>query len=345
MTIEGCERSRLLDLAREGRLPAADAAALAEHRLACGTCQEHHAADEQIRRLVRSLPSEPFDQGALPRVWNRVLLDVAGGEARLGSRRWPWRHTLLIACAFGGLVGVVALAAVTPRRPSTITVAVASVSASTAYAGDVTADPGARWTQERDGGVEHVRLAEGRVVVHVRKQAPEERFYVDVPDGLLEVRGTTFEVVATTGGAEAVSVTEGRVALRVSGAPQVELGAGEHWRRATSPRSSSRPITQGSAPHASPVIDTETAEYEAAIASYRAGDYSDAAARFRRFDAAHPRSALLEDATFLEASSLARLGRTEEAGRAAEHHLALFPRSFHERDAAALVARSSRQPR
>ena len=34
----------------------------------------------------------------------------------------------------------------------------------------------------------------GAIVVQVRKQRPSERFFVDLPDGQIEVRGTRFEV-------------------------------------------------------------------------------------------------------------------------------------------------------
>jgi hypothetical protein len=59
----------------------------------------------------------------------------------------------------------------------------------------------------------------------------------------------------------------------------------------------------------------------------------------------HPTSAQAEDASFLEAVALARAGRTDAAALAGEHHLASFPRSFHAKEAAILVARAASQRR
>jgi hypothetical protein len=48
-----------------------------------------------------------------------------------------------------------------------------------------------------------------------------------------------------------------------------------------------------------------------------------------------------EDASFLEAVALARAGRTDAAGFAAERHLESFPRSFRRKEASLLVARAA----
>jgi len=66
---------------------------------------------------------------------------------------------------------------------------------------------------------------------------------------------------------------------------------------------------------------------------------------FRDFAARYPGDALVEDATFLEASALGRSGDWPSAIRAATLHLARFPRSFHGREAAALIARGVRADR
>jgi TolA-binding protein len=73
----------------------------------------------------------------------------------------------------------------------------------------------------------------------------------------------------------------------------------------------------------------------------RDGHYEDAAAAFHAFVAAWPRSSQAEDASFLEAVALARAGRPDAAGLAAERHLATFPTSFHKREAAILEARAA----
>lgn len=265
MTSGECDRSALVDLAREGRLPASDAAGFAAHRLDCTTCAARYRGDERIGALVRAVPDAPLDELAMPRVWNRVLVSVAAGEV-VAPRSRPWVRRALVACV--AVAGGTAVAAVTIRH---------------------SAEDGVHPAITARAGLE--------------ARAPE---------------------------------------ARVANAPERELGMSQemalHEPQRAAPASH---VAAAHAPSANATeVDNETAEYKLAIASYRAGNDADAATKFHRFALAHPRSALLEDATFLEASSLARLGRTEAAGAAAERHLALFPDSFHKQDAMSLVARS-----
>ena len=64
----------------------------------------------------------------------------------------------------------------------------------------------------------------------VRHQTAAERFLVELPDGELEVRGTTFTVSASATATERVAVEGGIVALRIRGLPaEILLQAGESW--------------------------------------------------------------------------------------------------------------------
>jgi hypothetical protein len=87
----------------------------------------------------------------------------------------------------------------------------------------------------------------------------------------------------------------------------------------------------------------DTSEYERAVAAYAAHRYAEAARRCAAFVAAHPNDPETEDATFLEASSLAHGGQGAAAGASAERYLARYGESaFHARDAAVLAARAAR---
>jgi len=88
---------------------------------------------------------------------------------------------------------------------------------------------GARWLQARAGNVERVSLLDGEIRVVVRKQGPDERFLVVLPDGELEVRGTTFDVVVHGGATRHVHVVEGVVQVRVPDASGPTLTAGQTW--------------------------------------------------------------------------------------------------------------------
>jgi len=86
----------------------------------------------------------------------------------------------------------------------------------------------------------------------------------------------------------------------------------------------------------------EGTDYEAAMGLYREGRYGDAAEAFRLFSTKHRDSAFLEDTTFLEALALTRAGHADAGSVAAARHLSEFPRSFHAKEAAVLVARAAR---
>jgi hypothetical protein len=88
--------------------------------------------------------------------------------------------------------------------------------------------------------------------------------------------------------------------------------------------------------------DDDLGAYASAIALLQAEKYEDAARAFRAFVAAHPHASQTEDASFLEAAALARGGRSDAAALVAEDHLTRFPRSFHHKEAAILVARAAR---
>jgi TolA-binding protein len=75
--------------------------------------------------------------------------------------------------------------------------------------------------------------------------------------------------------------------------------------------------------------------------SFRDGRYDRAAAAFHAFALAFPQATEAEDASFLEALSLARAGRGDAAALAAQRHLESFPRSFRRKEASILVARAA----
>ena len=83
--------------------------------------------------------------------------------------------------------------------------------------------------------MERVELEAGTLRVHVRPQGAGERFFVGLPDGEIEVRGTTFEVTALGGLTRHVGVDEGTVVFRLRGSPDRSLGPGTSWTAPESP--------------------------------------------------------------------------------------------------------------
>jgi TolA-binding protein len=215
------------------------------------------------------------------------------------------------------------------------------------FAGTVAAEAGARWTQMRDDDSEHVRLDDGILSLHVRHQNANEHFYVDLPDGQLEVRGTTFRVEVHDGATTRIDVGEGVISVRFHGMDEIWVSAGGSWSRAPATIGSIR--SPKSSASTSPASTRKIAsdqgaadDYAAAVSLLRNGSYDAAATAFGAFLTAHPNASQAEDASYLEASSLARAGRLDAAALAAEHHLAAYPHSFHAKEAAILVARAAR---
>jgi TolA-binding protein len=69
-------------------------------------------------------------------------------------------------------------------------------------------------------------------------------------------------------------------------------------------------------------------DFRAAVALLDAGAHRDAAAAFARFRAAHPRDPRAEDAAYLRVIALQRSGADDEARRAAQDYLGLYPAGF-----------------
>jgi TolA-binding protein len=359
-----CDRGWEIDALREGTLRATDAAAFRRHARACEVCSAAIARDTRLRELAALLPPGEPNELEQRRSRARVLHAIATGTP---AHRAPY-SAIAVALVLGLIAFVSWAAARSGARAGVPVASTVSVSPpplpadvpADAYASVVLRADGARWSRIRDGLVERIRLNEGTLRIHVRRQSGAERFLVELPDGELEVRGTTFEVTAHTAATDWVRVEEGVVAVRINGLAEVELNPGEVWSALASaqpPRSSARAAAPGSArtiPHKATAVigsaltsdgaprDDGTEAYAAAIALLQGGRYSAAVSAFRAFVLGYPRAPQLEDASFLEAAALARAGRHDAAALAAEEHLARFPTSFHRREAAILVARAAR---
>ena len=362
MSSTRCDRVWEAEALREGRLGPKDEGSFERHCRTCVVCSAQLARDARLRELARALPAVEPGQLALKRLRARVLRDVTTAvppRSLLSSRRLALASALGIALvAIAGLFAVRTSPTTRPEAPA-ITGAGARLPAPMAAA--VAASPGAVWTQARAGEVERVELATGMLRVHVRPQGPGERFLVRLPDGELEVRGTTFEVTVRDGATRHVSVDEGTVVLRLRGSPDRSLGPGTSWSTSETSLPGSREAPEAGAQSATPIAGRGAAKaetsrrrsakvevedeggslYVEAMRSFREGRYDGAAAAFHAFALAYPRASEAEDASFLEALSLARAGRADAAALAAERHLESFPRSFRRKEASILVARAA----
>jgi TolA-binding protein len=357
MKRSGCDRLWEVDALREGRLGDKDAASFERHTAACAECRQRLADDEHLRELALGLPLEEPTELELRRLRSRILSEVATGSAPRTPQRWPLFAFMTVLVVAGAAVWMLVVRRAPPltTMPAARTTAAAPVTpaAAQALAGSVTEIAPARWSQLRSDSVEHLALDDGTIRVHVRPQQAGERFLVVMPDGEIEVRGTTFDVSVTRGATTRVHVDEGIVDLRLKGRDPVSLGIGATWSAAapsdTAPTEpmpaqaarASRPAAARSATPA-PLGDGAQA-YADAVRLLQDGRTGDAASAFHALVMAHPHSPEAEDASYLEAVALARIGRGDAAALAAEHHLASFPVSFHRREAAILIARAAAQ--
>lgn len=348
-----CDRSWEIDALREGKLGVKDAEAFERHLRACPDCAAEKANADRLRMLGSESPPASPSALELRRIRQRMLRSQALGERPSG----PARARFVAIVALVAVAATVVVLVMRQPRPAAIAIAAAvapSASAAAvtpALAGTVEPAEGAVWSQTRVDRIEHVTLDEGHLHIHVRHQERGERFFVDLPDGDLEVRGTTFDVDAHAGATRLVSVEEGVVAWRRAGSDEILLHAGDAW-TATQPSSSraapapsSPPPPSSSSPASRPQAsepDDGTRAYGAALDLFRRAHYLEASLAFERLLASHPHAAQAEDASYLDALSLARAGRTDAAGAAASHHLRAFPASFHRKDASILVARAAR---
>jgi hypothetical protein len=353
----GCDRLWEVDALREERLGDRDAASFKRHMATCTECRERLAQDEHLRELALALPIAEPTELELRRLRGRVLSDVARGASPHSPQRWPILAFLTVLVVVGSGSWLLLsrrsppLAAThVPSAQATDTPIVSAPSTPQSLAGSVTAIAPARWTQLREDPIERVTLDDGAIRVHVRPQQPAERFLVVLPDGELEVRGTTFDVSVTHGATTHVHVDEGIVELRLARVGPIRLDAGATWAAPppagpvavapTAPPASERPPAPGRSPAPATLQDRAQA-YADAVRLLQDGRAEDAASAFHALVLASPHTPEAEDASYLEAVALARMGRGDAAALAAEHHLASFPGSFHRKEASMLVARAA----
>ena len=324
---EKCKRDWEVDAVLDGRIHGTDADAFHAHRATCASCRSRYAADLELRSLARMLPSPTTDEVTARRTRQDVM------RAFATRQRAKWRRPLVLALA-AALVVVLAWT-MRPKAPASLPIATASSTVITPSASARVDGVAARYEHTRRGNVERVTLTDGTVSIHVPHREPGERFIVTLPDGEVEVRGTTFSVTVEAGVTRAVRVSEGRVALRLTGAEEQLVTAPGEWIRPPVVVVASASATQK--PGSAVADDGVAAQYESAARLLRERDYDGAASAFHVFVSRHPTRPEAEDAAFLEATALSRAGRRDDAAARAREFLTLYPKSFHAHEAAELA--------
>ena len=206
----------------------------------------------------------------------------------------------------------------------------------------------ARFARTQPPPDEIVRLDDGRIELDVIPLAAGERFRVVTDNGEVEVRGTSFEVLAAGRSLRSVSVSRGRVEVRAGGGLAV-LDPGDKWEpaaplapaapAAAPAQAVTEPPPARHVPGAKSVARrqasaTETALFDRAWSSLRAGNAGEAAATFAELERRAQGHAIEEDALYWRAVSVARTKDGAVAGLLFRDFLRKFPLSARRGDAA-----------
>jgi TolA-binding protein len=362
-----CSRTWEAEAIGDGRLDATARSSFERHAATCGECGEELRVLDRIASATRELPKYPSQ--AIDRRRLRIaLLQRANQQLmRRDSPGWGvWAVAAIAACGLG-----VAVAA--PRWRSVVgTPAVAHL----APTFDVVDVNHASWSTTTTGGTVQVALSDGTTAVHVEHLTHDQRFFVELPDGELEVRGTRFQLSVSERRTTHLEVSEGVVALRLLGRPQMVLMAGQQWtapaplsaataienpvpappstaETITVPPPLSRPLARAPEPArtraveaAPPPVDDAaervatapaTDDYPACIRAFESGDYTGADSMLAAFIRSHPSDARSEDAAFLRIVSHTRLGDATGAVSLARDYLQRYPHGLRSKEAERLA--------
>jgi ferric-dicitrate binding protein FerR (iron transport regulator) len=223
MSPEPCSRVR--DAASRQRL--FGDATLLEHAKHCDVCAADLAAATKRREFRDAFPvltSIADESGLAP---SRAKTGDAG-------RRASRRRLLLMVAALIAMVGFFTRNGVFSSR-------------STPPEGDpnvATRPPhfrisniaNALFESKAEGGTVRSSITRGIAAFHVEPLGPGQRFFLSLPDGDIEVRGTRFVVSIDGAKTSSVDVSEGTVALRLRGRAEMLLSAGQRWPAETSGR-------------------------------------------------------------------------------------------------------------
>jgi TolA-binding protein len=213
MSDRGCPSELELERALAG---CADAE-LRAHLLACCTCAAAWREVSEAIALARELPVRLPSNGHCEELRTALLASPAVPRRRL-------RPSRVVPILFGAAAVAGIIFGLWPRGH-----AEAPSAAIHARRGTVHAHAGAQFALAAEPPDELVRLRDGTIDLDVQPLLDGERFRVVVGAAEVEVRGTSFEVVARGDALVAVQVVHGRVEVRRPGLAPIVLTAGQGW--------------------------------------------------------------------------------------------------------------------
>jgi ferric-dicitrate binding protein FerR (iron transport regulator) len=222
MTVPQCQRKWQVEAVRDGRLQRKDRDTALRHRATCAECSREDRELVALRHdmsCLLELARDPMTAGRsrqrLIAALNRSILEPPIAESSL---RAAFALALAIA-AF--VVGGFVIGHKVTQTQTGATEAAGSVV-------EVRAEAGARWSERTSRELDQVNLWEGAAAftVHLHKR---RRVVIQLPDGEVEDIGTVFEIRVSEQHTRRISVSRGRISVRLRGRHPFTLGAGEAW--------------------------------------------------------------------------------------------------------------------
>ncbi len=352
MTIQRCSQTSKAEALHDGRLSDAVGAAYLEHAQDCAACTaEMHALvdTDTTMRLCPALETSPAQtQRAKVALISRVD-DVRKGEPRA-------KHAYLMFVVAVFVVGLFFIErnylrsgdVQVPIVVASQTIAVPIAPATTPLFEVANVD-NAVWETTADGGTVRGSLLRGVASFHVVHLEQGQRFLVTLPDGELEVHGTRFVVDVHDSATRSVDVSEGVVALRLNGQPELFLHAGERWPRAPSgvvpvvlapvhsPAPSAQPLglvpkALDTTPKTPDATSPAAARFIEAARSFQSGSYATADAQLGQFIGEFPNDPRCEDAAFMRIVAHSKMGDQPGAATLAREYLGRYPLGLRRRE-------------
>ncbi len=209
-----CERTWQAEASEDGRLQPKDLASFERHAASCRDCSAEIETLRQIAQQMKSLPESAHTDLEHRRARSELLRKA--NEQFMSVRPAPNRWTkIAMATALAAGLFVMATRFMGGPKASPPTFDVANISH-------------AVWQTETIASTSRITLQSGTAAFHVEHLHGDARFFVFMPDGKIEVRGTRFIVDVVEGKTRSVEVLEGLVMLEV---PRFHglLHAGDRW--------------------------------------------------------------------------------------------------------------------
>jgi hypothetical protein len=323
-----------------------------KHLAACAACAAELATLRELAAEARDLPAPPSMSDESRAAISARLLTAP--PERPPGKTAPARGAIVVTAvaatvtlAIAVVVAPIVRRGASPEEQAsagrTPGVAGTTASAPRTSRASIRAIGNARFFRAQPPPDEIVRLDDGRIELDVIPLAAGERFRVVTDHGEVEVRGTSFEVLASNRSLRSVSVSRGRVEVRSGGGLSV-LDAGDRWEQGPPPAPAPGPTATEAPParrlpapkpranqRASAV---ESALFDRAWSALRAGNAGDAAATFADLERRAGGHAIEEDALYWRAVSVARTKESASAGLLFREFLRRFPGSSRRGEAA-----------